>query len=114
MTDPSVPPSTGNAPGHAPRDLLGHWLPLLAGLGLIAAGLYWVVLKGSRQIGPLLACTGLILLPWPPLAVIGGLGFVGVGVYECVHFKTVTLLGGVLIVLGVLTIADRGGRALNR
>ncbi len=74
-------------------------------VALIGYGLYLIVARGSRQIGPFLIGIALIFVPVPIVAVIGALVIVGTGAY-CLYVGA-TLYGIVGILLGLVTLADR-------
>ena len=74
-------------------------------VGLIGYGVYLIVDRGSRQIGPFLIGIGLIFVPVPIIAVIGALVIIGTGVY-CLRVGA-TLDGIVGVLLGLVTLADR-------
>ncbi len=81
-------------------------LLLLAALGAVAYGVFLIVDRGSRQIGPFLIGLGLIFVPIALVSAIGALIVIGTGVY-CLTVGA-TLYGIVFILLGLVTLADRG------
>ncbi len=80
-------------------------LLLLAALGAVAYGIYLIVAKQSRQIGPFLVGLGLIFVPIAPISALGALIVIGTGVY-CLTIG-VNMYGIVFILLGLVTLADR-------
>lgn len=74
-------------------------------VALIGYGIFLIVDRGSRQIGPFLVGIGLIFVPIPIVAVLGALVVIGTGVYCLIIGATIYGIVGVL--LGLVTLADR-------
>ena len=83
------------------------WIIIVLALGLFAYGVWRVIDRGGSLIGFGAMALAFVILPYRVAGLIGGLGIIAVGVRECVILSSVTLLGGVLIVIGILTIAEK-------
>lgn len=75
-------------------------------IGLSAYGVYLIVARNSRQIGPFLVGLGLTFVPVPIVSMIGAVIVIGAGVY-CLT-QGVMLYGILFTLLGLVALADRG------
>lgn len=87
------------------------WVLVVIGLVVFGYGTWRVLDQRAGLIGFGAMALGLIILPYRVAGFIGGAGLIALGVRECVTFSTVTLIGGLAMVFGALTIADRIRRA---
>lgn len=109
---PGAEPVSASPPKPARRRKLipsspTDWALVVIGLVVFAYGTWRVLDQRAGLIGFGAIAVGLIILPYRVAGFIGGAGLIALGVRECVIFSTVTLMGGLLMVFGALTIADR-------
>lgn len=105
-TDP-----VASEPSPRPASLLptsaADWILVALALAIFGYGVWRVIDRGGSLIGFGAMALAFVILPYRIAATIGGLGIIAVGIRECVIFGTVTLLGGILIVIGILTLVEK-------
>lgn len=93
-------------PASDPLGSVINILMIVAAVGLAAYGVFLIVERNSRQIGPFLVGLGLIFVPVPVVSMLGAVVVIGTGVYCLV--QGAMLYGILFILLGLVTLSDRG------
>lgn len=105
-SEPAAVPSPVRSRAILPTSPTG-WALIAIGLIVFAYGLWRVLDRGAGLIGFGAMAVGAIILPYRLTGIIGGAALIALGIRECVILNMVTLMGGVLAVLGALTIVDK-------
>jgi hypothetical protein len=83
-------------------------------LALLGYGTWRVIERGGSLIGFGAMALAFTILPYRIAGLVGGAAFIALGVRECVLFQSATILGGILVVLGIVTILERIRREPGR